>query len=180
MTILAMAFFFWTGAAAVPPAPETITAAWKPFRYSGPNHRYDDCAYARMALEDLLASTGARRVRADCSWNYGLSASWESLAPEGNVAARRRLENAVLGAAGPLPGAARRWSEIAPLPETVQARWVAATVFKSVGDLRACNVEAEVMEHLLSELPVRNVAWTVFCNPGSGVIQSRFEYLDPD
>ncbi len=178
MSMLAL-LLFGASAGAAQPAPGTVAAVWKPYRYAGPNYRYYDCAYARMALEDILGSTGARRVRAGCSWNYGLSASWESVAPERDNAARLRLEAAVLGAAGPLPGAAQRWSEIAPAPETVSARWAAATVFKSIGDLRACNVEADVMDYLFSELPVRNVTWTVFCNSGSGVIQSRFEYLEP-
>ncbi|MEK7859020.1 MAG: hypothetical protein AAB320_07750 [Elusimicrobiota bacterium] len=74
---------------AVGASAEIVPARWVAAAYGGPNYRRYDCLHAKDALAEILSAVGARAVRADCSWSYGLSASWEALAPvkEGAVPA---------------------------------------------------------------------------------------------
>lgn len=71
------------------PASAQVPARWTAASYAGPNYRRYECLHAKDALTQILSAAGARAVRTDCSWSYGLSASWEALTPakDGTAAA---------------------------------------------------------------------------------------------
>lgn len=162
--------------AAAEPAP--VKAVWKSYQYAGPDYRRYDCGPALSALDALLTAMDAREVRKGCSWNYGISASWEALAPLKQDAPESRVASLMKtlskSAEGWLGGKARDWKD-----DSVDAQWGQAQLQVNPGPGRACQVYAEVLDYLLETLPVRKVSSQVFCDGGSGMISVSLEYLAP-
>lgn len=161
---------------------DTEKAGWKRYSYSGPRFSRNDCGPALMILDDVLSAVEARNARRSCSWNNGLRADWEALAPYKESRSRAKvsrlmgsLENA--GGAGLGALASRKWNELNEGDGPVEARWQAARLTLSMTDLRACNIAAEMLDYLFSTLPVRNVYQTVFCDSYSSTISVSFESL---
>lgn len=70
------------------------------------------------------------------------------------------------------------WETLTPAKEgPVDAVWARATLQKSMGDLRACNVYVDTLDYMLHRLPVKNVTQNVYCNTGSSYISLSFDYL---
>ncbi len=162
-----------------------VKATWAHYKYAGPDYRRYDCATAEQALGDLLSMISARHVHRNCSWDRGLSADWEALAPikedkiKGRVEAFLKTEEG--GRQRWLSGLGERWQSLdtgGKGEEPIDSVWLAAASQRFIPDVWVCNIYSQIFDYLLDTLPVRNVSQTFFCNPGSSSISVSFEYLE--
>ncbi|MBI4678852.1 MAG: hypothetical protein HY748_14840 [Elusimicrobia bacterium] len=162
-------------------ATDTVKASWQQYFYGGPNYKRYECLAAKDALVDFLSVIGAKSVRADCSWTWGLSASWETLAPYKQNKSRESVDGLLSGesASALLPGVSRAWRSLAADPAPIDARWQPASLQRFMSDLRQCNIYVSVLDYLFDNQPVRSGNQTVFCRTGSSYVNYQFQYLEP-
>lgn len=156
----------------------TVKAEWKANYYRGPSYRWG-CVQVLMGVEQILSLVEAREVKAHCSGNYGLRASWEALSPTKDSAKEKIAALLPSPGRGIFGGVAERWRELSD-SSTINAVWRRGTLQYQISDGRACQAFVEAMDYMLAELPVRNVNQTVFCNTGSGFISLSLDYLAPE